>query len=105
PMGCGDGHDRGFSSSVARRISFTRRRPVQSTISKNAIRRRKMISASELLLPLSTIADRLHYTGRDRDRSVRRLFKRHGVPMIRRGRGASFVTEQQYAELIEKITC
>jgi hypothetical protein len=62
------------------------------------------LSASELC-PLSTIADRLHYTGRDRDRSVRRLFQRHDVPTIRRGRGAYFVTEQQYAELIEKITC
>src|SRR4029077_17618954 len=102
PMGCGDGHDRGFSSSVARRISFTRRRPVPSTISKNAIRRRKMISASELLLPLSTIADRLHYTGRDRDRSVRRLFKRHGVPMIGPGRGGSFGPGQKKGDVMAK---
>jgi hypothetical protein len=57
------------------------------------------------MLSLATIAERLHYSGRDRERSVRRLFARHGVPMIRRGRRVYFVTEQQYAELIEKMTC
>lgn len=56
------------------------------------------------MLPLATIAERLHYSGRDWERSVRRLFQRHDVSMIRRGRGAYFVTEAQYAELIEKIT-
>lgn len=56
------------------------------------------------MLTLATIAERLHYSGRDRERSVRRLFHRHGVPMIKRGRGAYFVTEAQYAELIEKMT-
>jgi len=56
------------------------------------------------LLSLATIAERLHYSGRDRVRSVRRLFARHGVSMIRRGRAAYFVTEDQYAELIEKMT-
>src|SRR5690349_20921699 len=61
------------------------------------------ISASELS-PLSTIADRLHYTGRDRKRSVRRLFARHRVSIIKRSRGAYFVTEAQYAELLEKMT-
>src|SRR6516162_3138190 len=58
----------------------------------------------EKLCPLSTIADRLHYTGRDRERSVRRLFERHRVSIIKRSRGAYFVTEAQYAELIEKMT-
>jgi hypothetical protein len=58
------------------------------------------------MLPLATIAERLHYSGRDWERSVRRLFQWHGVPMIKRGRGAYFVTEAQYAELIEKMmTC
>src|SRR5262249_2718187 len=56
------------------------------------------------LCPLSTIADRLHYTGRDRERSVRRLFERHRVSIIKRSRGAYFVTEWQYAALIEKMT-
>src|SRR6516165_3676956 len=62
-----------------------------------------MISGSELCR-LSTIADRLHYMGRDRERSVRRLFERHRVSIIKRSRGAYFVTEAQYAELIEKMT-
>jgi hypothetical protein len=61
------------------------------------------LGATEMLA-LATIAERLHYSGRDRERSVRRLFQRRGVPMIKRGRGAYFVTESQYAELIEKIT-
>jgi hypothetical protein len=56
------------------------------------------------MLRLATIAERLHYSGRDRERSVCRLFQRLGVPMIKRGRGAYFVTEAQYAELIEKMT-
>ena len=42
--------------------------------------------------------------GRDRERSVRRLFERLRVPMTKRSRGAYFVTEAQYAELIEKMT-
>jgi hypothetical protein len=58
-----------------------------------------------MMLTLATIAERLHYSGRDQKRSVRRLFARHRVAMIKRGRGVYFVTEQQYAELIEKLTC
>jgi len=42
--------------------------------------------------------------GRDRERSVRRLFERLRVPMTKRSRGTYFVTEAQYAELIEKMT-
>ena len=57
-----------------------------------------------MLLPLTTIADRLHYDGTDRERSVRRLFVKHGVPFIRRGRGVYFATEQQYEALIEAMT-
>ena len=53
---------------------------------------------------LATIAARLHYRGRDRERSVRRLFALHRVPIIKRGRGAYLVTEGQFAELIEKMT-
>src|SRR5262245_35768505 len=55
---------------------------------------------SSVLLPLAVVADRLCYTGSDRERSVRRLFLRHGVPFIRRGRGAFFVTELQYASTL-----
>jgi hypothetical protein len=57
-----------------------------------------------MLLTLAAIAERLQYTGRDRKRSVRRLFARHGVPMIERGRGVYFVTEQQYSALLEAMT-
>ena len=56
------------------------------------------------LLTLTTVANRLHYLGRDRERSVRRLFAQHGVSMIKRGRRAYFITEWQYAALIEKMT-
>jgi len=57
-----------------------------------------------MLLPLTTIADRLHYVGIDRERSVRRLFAKYSVPIVKRGRGSYFVTEQQYEELIEAMT-
>jgi hypothetical protein len=64
-----------------------------------------MIKA-EALLSLSQIADRLHYMGRNPERSVRRRFEKFGVSMIKRSRGAYFVTEALYAELIEKMaTC
>ena len=53
---------------------------------------------------LATIAEKLQYSGRDRERSVRRLFARHRVPIIKRGRGAYFVSDAQFAELIEKMT-
>src|SRR5258708_4818174 len=62
------------------------------------------LSANMVLLPLTAIADRLHYVGTDRERSVRRLFVKHGVPFIRRGRGFYFATEQQYKALIEAMT-
>jgi hypothetical protein len=57
-----------------------------------------------MLLPLTEIADRLHYVGTDRERSVRRLFDKHGVPFIRRGRGVYFATKGQYEALIEAMT-
>src|SRR6516165_5464760 len=57
-----------------------------------------------MLLTLTTIADRLQYAGRDRERSVRRLFARHRVPIIKRSRGVYFVTEQQYTALLEAMT-
>ncbi len=54
-----------------------------------------MRDRSPSLLSLAVIADRLHYAGSDRERSVRRLFARHEIPIIRRGRGVYFVTELQ----------
>ena len=62
------------------------------------------LSANMVLLPLTAIADRLHYVGTDRQRSVRRLFVKHRVPFIRRGRGVYFATEPQYEALIEAMT-
>ena len=58
-----------------------------------------------MLLALEIIADRLQYAGSDRERRVRRLFARHGVPIIKLGRGVYFVTEFQFAALIEATTC
>src|SRR5215510_15060111 len=63
----------------------------------------RLFDVPRLLSP-AIVADRLYYTGRDRERSVRRLFARHSIPIIRRGRGAYFVTELQYAALIEAMT-
>ena len=58
-----------------------------------------------MLLSFATIAERLHYTGVDAERSVRRLFDKHGVPFIRRGGGVYFATEQQFNLLLESMTC
>src|SRR4051812_19902669 len=60
--------------------------------------------ASPDLLTLAVVAERLGYAGRDRDRSVRRLFDRHGVPIIRCGRGVYWVTEALYQELLGRMT-
>jgi hypothetical protein len=56
------------------------------------------------LLSLATVADRLQQTGRDRERSVMRRLQRHGVPVIKWGRGAYFITEENFDVLIEKMT-
>ena len=79
----------------------------QSMVQVNLCARDAAMSAQTStagLLTLTTVANRLHYLGRDRERSVRRLFAQHGVSMIRRGRRAYFVTECQYTALIEKLT-
>jgi hypothetical protein len=36
---------------------------------------------------LAEIAEQLRYTGRDRERSVRHLFQRREIPVLRRDRG------------------
>ena len=54
---------------------------------------------------LSEIAEILHYTGRDRERSVRRVFKRHGIPILRRDRNTFLATEQQLNALLEVMKC
>src|SRR4051812_12108465 len=64
-----------------------------------------MVSVHSSYVPLETIADRLQYHGCDRVRSVRRLFAKHRMPVIKRGRGAYATTEQTFAALIEAMTC
>jgi hypothetical protein len=56
-----------------------------------------------MMLTLATIADRLQMRGSDRERSVRRLFVRHKVPIVKRCRGY-LATEEQYKALIEAMT-
>ena len=54
---------------------------------------------------LGEIADEFRYTGRDRERSVRRLFLRLGIPLLRRDRATFLVTEEQRSSLIEAMKC
>src|SRR5713226_757906 len=60
---------------------------------------------SRELRTLAEIADRLRYDGSDRERSVRRLFHRHKIGLVRRDRGTYLVSETQYASLLEAISC
>src|SRR6478609_1231255 len=57
------------------------------------------------LRTLAEIADRLRYSGSDRERSVRRLFQKHKIGIVRRDRGTYLVSETQYATLLEAISC
>jgi hypothetical protein len=56
------------------------------------------------MLTLDEVADRLHYSGRDRLRSVRRAFQRYGVPLIRRDHRNFFATEAAVAALVEAMS-
>ncbi len=56
-------------------------------------------------LTLSEVADLLRYDGKDRERSVRRLFRKYGVSIIRRDRNTFLVLPEQYKALMEKMTC
>jgi hypothetical protein len=60
--------------------------------------------ANEELMEFATIADRLHIDGKDRERSVRRLFARYKVKFIKRGRGGYLASEDQFKALIEAMT-
>jgi hypothetical protein len=61
---------------------------------------------ADRLIPLSELADRLHYEGRDRARSVRRCFQRHGLHLLQRDGRSVFATERLYQELIQRMqTC
>ena len=57
------------------------------------------------LYTLAEVAEELRYTGRDRERSVRRLFERHAITLLRRDRGTFLVTDQQLAALLEALKC
>ena len=59
----------------------------------------------ERLIELEEIARRLKFDGTDLRRSVRRVFDRHHVPLIKRGRNNFFATEAQYALLMERMEC
>jgi hypothetical protein len=57
------------------------------------------------LYTLAEVADDLRYSGRDRERSVRRLFLRYGVPILRRDRGTFLITDQQLTALVDAMKC
>src|SRR2546426_3987142 len=57
------------------------------------------------LYTLAEVADLLRYAGRDRERSVRRLFERSRIPLLRRDRGTFLATEQQVGTLLEALKC
>jgi TilS substrate C-terminal domain len=63
------------------------------------------MSALSRLYTLDEVADQLRYAGRDRERSVRRLFGRHHIPLLRRDRSTFLVAEQQLAALMEAMKC
>ena len=54
---------------------------------------------------LAEVADDLRYTGTDRERSVRRLFQRYRIPILRRDRGTFLATDQQLAARLEAMKC
>lgn len=67
-----------------------------------------MKSANSMALKLYTlaeVAEELRYMGRDRERSVRRLFERHAITLLRRDRGTFLVMDQQLAALLEAMKC
>jgi hypothetical protein len=57
------------------------------------------------LYTLAEIAYELRYSGRDHERSVRRLFQRFGIQILRRDRGTFLVTEHQLAALVDAMKC
>ena len=63
------------------------------------------MSSPEKLMTLTEIADALRYEGADRERSVRRLFERHNIPLLRRDRNTFLATEDQFAAILEVMKC
>ncbi len=58
---------------------------------------------NEPTLTLEDVADRLHFDGKDRVRSVRRLLDKHQIPFIQPTRRHILVLESQYALLMERL--
>ena len=57
------------------------------------------------LYTVAEVADQLRYTGSDRERSVRRLFQRYGIPILRRDHGTFLVTDEMVGMLLEAMKC
>jgi hypothetical protein len=58
---------------------------------------------TDQLLTMADVADRQRFTGRDRERSAKRLIRRNGIPHVERGR-TWLLTESQYELLLETMT-
>jgi hypothetical protein len=69
------------------------------------VRRSVGVLSDTTPLTLAEVADRLRVAGQDCERSVRRLFDRHGINILRPNHRTFLVTERQYAALLEAMTC
>ena len=65
----------------------------------------KLLPKGNEFLTLAEVAELLRYAGKDRERSVRRLFARHRISLVRRDRGTFLVTPDQLRRLIEALEC
>jgi hypothetical protein len=54
---------------------------------------------------LAEIAARLRIPGRDKERTVRRLFERHHIGILRLNHRTFLVTPRQFAALLDAMTC
>lgn len=61
-----------------------------------------MNESARRLLTLEEVADRLRIEGKDRRRSVRELFRKYDVPIIRKKN--SLVSEEQFKALVKAMT-
>ena len=65
-------------------------------------RLRQMVARAQTL---AEVADELRYDGKDRKRSVLRLFKKYRIPLVRRDRNTWLVLPNQKRALWEVLTC
>jgi hypothetical protein len=63
------------------------------------------VAENAQLYTLAEVAERLRYAGYDRERSVRRLFERHKIPLLRRDYHTFLVSADQFAALLEAMRC